>query len=181
MLDVLITSGESQYQNLTLFGFTGSVSGTNCLPGHRNSVRSPSFICVAICSSRPGGGRVALFGLPGNLGAAAACFKFLVIPYLQCILGQKLDGPVMARLARSKSGGWSGKRHNKGFDDFRSGILHVTEGGETVVYDTTTCTGRAKLSPFISSNCWIHLLRAPGDQRSNGSITCYAKIGDVNC
>ena len=46
-------------------------------------------------------GQTAIFGLPGNPIAAAACLKFLVMPYLRVLRGMKPEAHILARVGSS--------------------------------------------------------------------------------
>jgi molybdopterin molybdotransferase len=135
--DVLITSGgvsvgkfDHIRKALDLIGAEIIFHGLAIRPGH------PALFAL-LNSSR---GKVAFFGLPGNPGAAAACFRFLVIPYLRSSMGQEAEQPIPATLVNPNSTNGSGHLSNgnkprmdcPGRDVFRPGILHMTEGGENI-------------------------------------------------
>lgn len=103
-------------------------------------------------------GRVAFFGLPGNPGAAAACFRFLAVPYLRALQGQALEEPIVARLLRQPEQVKS--QHNclskQDMDCFRHGVLSTSATGQLIV-EPSDEQSPAKLGPFTTANCWIHL------------------------
>ncbi|EAQ85564.1 hypothetical protein CHGG_09578 [Chaetomium globosum CBS 148.51] len=94
--DVIITSGavsRGKFDHiravLEQIGSTIVFHGLRVRPGH------PVLFAVI-----PGpNGRTPFFGLPGNPGAAAACFRFLVAPYLRTLQGRAKEQPIMARLS----------------------------------------------------------------------------------
>nr|RBR00944.1 hypothetical protein FVER53263_01625 [Fusarium verticillioides] len=100
-VDIMITSGgvsvgkfDHVRQALETLGATIIFHGVAIRPGHP--------VLFALLPST--WGEVAFFGLPGNPGAAAACFKFLTIPYMRYLLGQQPEKPVLARLADLQPG-----------------------------------------------------------------------------
>ncbi|KAL2015209.1 hypothetical protein VTK56DRAFT_6061 [Thermocarpiscus australiensis] len=117
-------------------------------------------------------GTVAFFGLPGNPGAAAACFRFLTVPYLRALQGQATERPMQARLVRS---GESKAHHNgcstQAMDCFRHGVLSVGSGGQLTVKASEE-QSPAKLGSFIAANCWIHF-KADAINREAELVDCY--------
>jgi molybdopterin molybdotransferase len=127
------------------------------------------------------------FGLPGNPGAAAACFRFLVAPFLRSLHGQTGDErPVVARLVGDEavpnghSLNGNGKHGGSGHalqqcDVFRPGDLRLTENGEWVVEDLGRGKGPSMLAPFAAANCWIHLACDRNDAADAGEnkAACY--------
>jgi molybdopterin molybdotransferase len=108
-------------------------------------------------------GKTAFFGLPGNPGAAAACFRFLAVPYLRALQGQPTERPILARLLRQPT--TSTPKHGchsmQNTDCFRHGVLSTSPTGHLTV-EPSPDQSPAKLGPFITANCWIHL--RPADQ-----------------
>ncbi|RKU47126.1 hypothetical protein DL546_005216 [Coniochaeta pulveracea] len=129
--------------------------------------------------------KTAFFGLPGNPGAAAACFRFLVVPYLRALSGQTQEAPVIASLVGQVASvaqhtvSCNDKRngtatHASSPDIFRHGVLQSTPEGMLTVQPSKD-QSPAKLNPFITANCWIHL---PPHGHGNpkleaGLVECY--------
>ncbi|KAH7265567.1 MoeA, N-terminal and linker domain-containing protein [Fusarium redolens] len=158
-MDLMITSGgvsvgkfDHVRQALELLGATIVFHGVAIRPGHP--------VLFALLPSA--WGEVAFFGLPGNPGAAAACFKFLTIPYMKYLLGQELERPVLARLENLELGSSSRKSimdaPNRGLscDRFRPGVLHVTGDKGPTVYEGAGVLGPAKMAPFGK---WYHAIQ----------------------
>lgn len=124
----------------------------------------------------------AFFGLPGNPGATAACFKFLVVPYLRRLGGQEPAQPIQARLlspgsADAKNGVTNEGSKLKDLDRFSPGVLDILETGECTVVDIGRNNGPAKLAQFVSADCWIHYgsqrLPSLGERQGRQIVPCY--------
>ncbi|KAF5700145.1 molybdopterin biosynthesis moeA [Fusarium mundagurra] len=159
-VDILITSGgvsvgkfDHVRQALEALGATIVFHGVAIRPGHP--------VLFALLHSA--WGEVAFFGLPGNPGAAAACFKFLTIPYMRYLLGQEPEKPVLARLEDLQLGSSSRKSimdaPNRGlnYDRFRPGVLQMKDSEVLTVHEAAGGFGPAKMTPFVQANCWIHI------------------------
>ncbi|KAK4099161.1 MoeA N-terminal region-like protein [Parathielavia hyrcaniae] len=121
------------------------------------------------------GAKTALFGLPGNPGAAAACFRFLTVPYLKELQGQARELPVAAKLRRQP--GTPGEKRTCSVkpdrDCFQHGILSVSAAGQLMV-EASAEQSPFKLSPFKTANCWIHFQpESPESGPGPGLVECY--------
>lgn len=159
-VDIMITSGgvsvgkfDHVRQALETLGATVVFHGVAVRPGHP--------VLFALLPSA--WGEVAFFGLPGNPGAAATCFKFLTVPYISHLLGQEPEKPVLARLENLQLGSSSRKSimdaPNRGLncDRFRPGVLQMTGGEGLTVHEAAEVLGPSKMAPFVQANCWIHI------------------------
>ncbi|EGO55241.1 hypothetical protein NEUTE1DRAFT_102683 [Neurospora tetrasperma FGSC 2508] len=124
-------------------------------------------------STAPNNGLVSFFGLPGDPCAMAACFRFLIVPYLQFVRGEKADEPLMATLElRCSTRQESEPNMDAGapveasmgndcgplcMDCFRHGRVTASEDGRRKVVRMTKDQGPGKVYPFTEANCWIHL------------------------
>ncbi|KAJ4115379.1 hypothetical protein NW768_011231 [Fusarium equiseti] len=157
--DIMITSGgvsvgkfDHVRQALETLGAKIIFHGVSIRPGHP--------VLFALLPSPFG--EVAFFGLPGNPGAAAACFKFLTVPYIKLLLGQQPEKAVLARLEDLELGSSARKSimdaPNRGLncDRFRPGVLSLA-GKEASVHEVPGVLGPAKMKPFVEANCWIHI------------------------
>ena len=118
-------------------------------------------------------GTIPVFGLPGNPGAAAACFRFLIVPYLRVLQGQELERPMRARLDRAEAlnGNCRSGKTARAMDRFRHGVLLASETGQLTVRPSAE-QSPAKLGPYIDANCWIHFTNdGPGSE--GDIIDCY--------
>lgn len=172
--DIMITSGgvsvgkfDHVRQALEILGARIIFHGVSIRPGH------PVLFALAPSPF----GEVAFFGLPGNPGAAAACFKFLTIPYIKLLLGQKSEEPVPARLKNMELGSSARKSimdaPNRGLncDRIRPGILDLTGEGPKV-HEAPGVLGPAKMKPFVEANCWIHI-EANERLETGQMVSCY--------
>jgi molybdopterin molybdotransferase len=127
---------------------------------HGLAIRPGHPVLFAMVPSRER--RTAVFGLPGNPGAAAACFRFLTAPYLKELQGQPREQPILARLLRRPDA--PEEKHSchvkQDMDCFRHGILSTSAAGQIIV-DANAEQSSAKLGPFTSTNCWIHFPPEP--------------------
>ncbi|WQF87696.1 Putative molybdopterin biosynthesis protein MoeA [Colletotrichum destructivum] len=113
-----------------------------------------------------------VFGLSGNPGAAAACFRFLVVPFLRSWSHQAAETPVMARclddLVTNGYGGGGRKAASPGIipptTSFRHGTLKQLPDGDMAV-ELSKQQSPAKLGPFIDADCWV---RTGGHSRERG-------------
>ncbi|OIW30042.1 MoeA N-terminal region-like protein [Coniochaeta ligniaria NRRL 30616] len=138
---------------------------------------------------KPGGRKVAFFGLPGNPGAAAACLRFIVVPYLRCLTGQGPEAPIVAGLEEAsmpaaakdalpcqKAG--TPTWHSP--DIFRHGVLRLTAQG-TAVVRLSKEQSPAKLAPFTTANCWVHFRPNGNSDLGSGLVECLPLVaGDLH-
>jgi molybdopterin molybdotransferase len=163
--------------------------GVNIRPGHP--------VLFGTIPGREGASKLPFFGLPGNPGAAAACFRFLVMPLLCRLLGRNEEKRVLARLlapntmangavtdhtgphrhtngrTKSHAHGKTGCGRSQAADCFRPGRLETTADGTSTVLDLGRGKDPSMLSPFTQANCWIHLpptLDGEGEERG---VACY--------
>ncbi|KAF5575533.1 molybdopterin biosynthesis moeA [Fusarium pseudocircinatum] len=174
-IDIMITSGgvsvgkfDHVRQALETLGATIVFHGVAIRPGHP--------VLFALLPSA--WGEVAFFGLPGNPGAAATCFKFLTIPYMHYVLGQEPEKPVLARLEDLQLGSSSRKSimdaPNRGLNcnRFRPGVLQMKDGEGLTAHEAAGGFGPAKMAPFVQANCWIHI-RANEIIEAGQVVSCY--------
>lgn len=112
---------------------------------------------------------IPFFGLPGNPVAAAACLRFIVFPFLRCLLFQDLEEPRQAviRSTVSSEQQLSSKDDRErnvitkfppDRDVFRAGtIIHQSRNTREVQMIQDHSPG--KISPFLAADCWIHIPR----------------------
>jgi molybdopterin molybdotransferase len=115
---------------------------------------------------------IPLFGLPGNPIATAACFRFLVVPFLRDVLGHKKEQPVAAQLHGpndSRNCSVSSPAH---LDCFRHGTMSV-DGHEKKVVDLSSNQSPAIISHFTSSNCWVHIPHGHQPELEKAVVYCY--------
>jgi len=136
-------------------------------PGH--PVLFASFTASA-------GHKVAFFGLPGNPGATAATFKFLVSPFVADIAGNSGEEPTWASMdvdlshdAKS-NGNCPRSQPQKRLDYFRHGIISNRDGKRTVKLSPEQSS--SKVLPFAQANCWVHIPAEPPASQ-DARVACY--------
>lgn len=175
--DILITSGavsagKFDFVRDALDHLNADVvfHGLNIRPGH-----------PVLFARFPAIRRVAFFGLPGNPGAVAACFRFLIIPYLRQLQGRESEHPLMAKAVREKPENGVDKESQdiivprRNVDRFFTGRLQPTAWGTNAV-ELNGRVNSAKLQPFISANCWVHI-RAGSEVAEGSVVACYTWTG----
>ena len=190
--DVLITTGavtpgKSGHVRRAVEKADGMIHfhGVAIVPGHA------VLFATLVSEYSSDDGLVSFFGLPGAPSAAAACFRFLVVPYLRFLKGQELDRPVLAKLearcstrqfaengeARSPTGTSTG--NNCGplcLDCFHHAKMMITEDGKHRVVRPTKDQNPGKASSFVDANCWVHLPQ--GQEVVAGALVpCYSLSG----
>lgn len=172
--DILVTTGaatpgRSGFVRPTIEKLGGDVHfhGVAMRPG-------ATAMFATLESSGPDYGLVSFFGLPGDPCATAACFRFLIVPYLKFVRGEKLDEPLLATLElRISTRQESESNMDAGApveastgndcgplcrDCFRHGRVTASgEGGRHKVVRMSKDQSPSKTYPFIDANCWIHL------------------------
>jgi molybdopterin molybdotransferase len=113
------------------------------------------------------------FGLPGNPIAAAACFRFLVVPFLRYLLAQSVEQPETAQMLTARDSTCASISSPAHLDCFRHGMLSVSESGrKTVVISSNQSP--AIISHFASSNCWVHIPKVGSSDAESEQVYCYS-------
>lgn len=186
---------------LDSLGATVLFHGVHLRPGH------PALLAVlppplSLPSSTATAKTCAFAGLPGNPGAAAACFQLLVAPYLRQIqlphllqlhMQDDTDRPTLARAAAECRDSPSQDvckqspcAASSSGDDAPSIIFAANKRkscdyfipgrlqgcGTEAVVVMQEKPSPAGVRPFISANCWVHV--EPGQQvYQNSTVKCY--------
>ncbi|KAK2017121.1 hypothetical protein LZ32DRAFT_688397 [Colletotrichum eremochloae] len=114
------------------------------------------------------------FGLPGNPGATAACFRFLVVPFLRSWQHQTAETPIMAECMEDTSTD-SREAASPGIPRMtssRHGIMQQGKNGDVLV-EFSKQQSPAKLGPFINANCWVRLGGQSQGSRREGRVACF--------
>lgn len=112
------------------------------------------------------------FGLPGNPIATAACFRFLVVPFLRHLLAQSVEQPETAQMLTARDSTCVSISSPAHLDCFRHGMLSVGESGKKTVVMSSN-QSPAIISHFASSNCWVHIPKAGSSEAESKSVYCY--------
>ncbi|KAJ4985437.1 molybdopterin biosynthesis protein [Stagonosporopsis vannaccii] len=118
-------------------------------------------------------GRVPFFGLPGNPIATAACFRFLVVPFLRHMLGQEPEQATIAELSMKNS-------HRDVFlacpshlDCFRHGTVVTQPDGRRLI-ELSQSQSPAVISQYATSNCWAHIAKGCTEETGPIVVQCYS-------
>lgn len=122
---------------------------------------------VLFATMRSNTGSLPIFGLPGNPIATAACFRFLVEPFLEDVLGRKRQQPEYAQLVPSTEGGNILRSSPAHLDCFKHGFMQRDSHGRRTV-ELSVNQSPAVISQFATSNCWVHI---PRGHQAKSSLT----------
>ncbi|GKT41511.1 molybdopterin molybdenumtransferase [Colletotrichum spaethianum] len=157
LFDMILTTGgvsvgkfDFVASSLSDLGATTHFHGVAMRPGH-----------PVLFAQVPGRSRnLPVFGLPGNPGATAACFRFLVAPFLRSWQHQTPEIPIIVKsLTETSTAGLGRKVASPGIPPttfFRHGTIRQSQDGNMVV-ELSKQQSPAKLGPFIGANCWVQL------------------------
>ena len=121
---------------------------------------------------------IPFFGLPGNPIATAACFRFLVMPFLRQLLGQIPEQPDVAELSMKNGGRDVFLASPSHLDCFRHGSL-VARGDGSKVVELSQSQSPAVISQYATSNCWAHIARGCGEDAGTIMVHCYSHTPPV--
>ena len=138
---------------------------------HGVAIRPGHPVLFATTDSESGHG-VPLFGLPGNPIAAAACFRFLVVPFLRHMLGRTTEVPELAKLHQRNGSRDALLASPSHLDCFRHGTLRADSDGNKVV-ELSGNQSPAIISQFAASNCWVHIQKERSAELREIVVLCY--------
>lgn len=115
---------------------------------------------------------VPIFALPGNPIATAACFQFLVMPFLGHTLGRPIQRPEIARLLIEKTSRDSARASPTHLDYFRHGVIYNGDQGFKHVV-LSKSQSPAIISQFAASTCWVHIPRGFSTTLDPMEVDCY--------
>jgi molybdopterin molybdotransferase len=127
---------------------------------------------VLFATTKSGNRNVPMFGLPGNPIATAACFRFLVVPFLRKVIGQELERPETAEVLPSDSSPAQPFRSPSHLDCFRHGALKV-DGKNKKFVVLSHNQSPAVISHFAGSNCWVHIPCERAREHESSAVYCY--------
>lgn len=117
-------------------------------------------------------GNIPFFGLPGNPVATAACFRFLVTPFIRYSLGGTQESPKNAKMELRNGMRKAVALLPAHLDHFRHGKLRITSDGGAQV-ELSQEQSPAKISYFSSSNCWVHIPRGYSTETEDVIYQCF--------
>jgi molybdopterin molybdotransferase len=142
---------------------------------HGVAIRPGHPVLFATTNSSSGG--TPLFGLPGNPIATAACFRFLVVPFLRSMLSRVFERPEAAALFTPRADlSQSSPPH---LDCFRHGTVSSDNHGRRVVVLSSN-QSPAVISHFARSNCWVHLPQGNPSSSLNSTVYCYSHVPSLD-
>ena len=164
--------------------------GISIRPGHPVLVatvsRSPPEITSDRTSLRPSHSSIPFFCLPGNPMATAACFRFLVIPYLRLLHGQRDEAAIPAKLGNTMFSTPT-KACSSDADDsknfrtlskpshlrvFWHGTLDPAKS-QVVIHDDQDSS---KIRQFASGNCWAVVPEGIGIVEHGAWFDCFPML-----
>mgnify|MGYP004500803089 CR=1 FL=1 len=118
---------------------------------------------ILFATMNRGYGPVPFFGLPGNPIATAACFRFLVMPFMRQLLGQILEHPERAELSMKNGGRDVFLASPSHLDCFRHGTVITRPDGSKVI-ELSQSQSPAVISQYATSNCWAHIAKGCSEE-----------------
>ncbi|KAF1973744.1 MoeA N-terminal region-like protein [Bimuria novae-zelandiae CBS 107.79] len=118
-------------------------------------------------------GEVPFLKLPNDPVAIAACFEFLVKPFIRQLSELHQDVPKIMKIQQTKGLQDLSKDCPPHVDCFRPGWIQQSDRGEQVMllgHDHNP----AKLSQYAASNCWAHVPRGHSGNCRNTLVYCYS-------
>lgn len=117
------------------------------------------------------GGLIPFFGLPGNPIATAACFRFLVVPFLRQLSGRMPEQSELVELSMKNGGRDVFLACPSHLDCFRHGTVTTRENGSKIV-TLSQSQSPAVISQFATSNCWAHIARGCSEDAGPVMVHC---------
>ena len=118
-------------------------------------------------------GDIPFLGLPGDPVATAACFRFLVVPFVRQLSGLGHDVPKILRIQQKNGFQDLSKSCPPHLDCFRHGWVQRNERGEEIV-TLSADQSPGKVSHYTASNCWVHVPRGHSGDCRNTLVYCYS-------
>lgn len=116
-------------------------------------------------------GEVPFLGLPGTPGAIAACFRFLVVPFVMHLLDVH-EVPKIVSMKQENGFDDLSKHCPPHSDCFRHGLIAQNERGEEVVV-LSADQSTTKVSHYLASQCWVHVPRGHSGSYRGTLVYCY--------
>jgi len=116
-----------------------------------------------------GHGDVPFLALPGSPVEAAACFTFLVTPFIKELTGMRQD---VAKIVKIQSQSYQdlSMRCPPHFDCFMHGKFRGYDQGDVILSDNQDTE---KISSFAASDCWVHIPRGHSGNYRDTLAYCY--------
>jgi molybdopterin molybdotransferase len=127
---------------------------------------------VLFATTKFGTRDIPMFGLPGNPIATAACFRFLVVPFLRMVLGQEVERPETVEILSSSHSPTLPFKSPSHLDCFRHGDVKMDVKNRKVVVLSDN-QSPAVISHFAGSNCWVHIPCERAREHDSSVVYCY--------
>jgi molybdopterin molybdotransferase len=163
--DAVITTGTVS-QDITLaleaLNVRRRFNGVAIEPGH-----SVSFATLTTPH-----GEIPIIALPGSPVATAACFRFLVVPFIKQLSGVRQDiSKILKMQARHDFRDLSVSCPPQ-LDCFKHGRIQRNDRGEEYV-ELSADQNPEKVSHFAASDCWVHIPRGHSGSYRDTLVYCY--------
>lgn len=141
---------------------------------HHVAIRPGHPVLFASLPSSTTGRDIAMFGLPGNPIAVAACYRFLVVPYVGALQGKPNERPTFKAaftagpICETTSQDNVTLKKSSSVDVFR----HARSWDGKVVMSSEQSP--AKIRPFAHADCWVHVPAGVSEIRSGDELQCYS-------
>ncbi|KAL5046509.1 hypothetical protein BDW71DRAFT_214561 [Aspergillus fruticulosus] len=170
--DMIVTSGAVSAGRCDIIpGLVKHIGGRTVF--HKVAVKPGHPILFSMLPRQ--NGETAFFGLPGNPVAAAACLRFIALPYLRALQLQSPEEPQVAALRLSTGDAESchgTKSEALTFrpepDIFRPAIS--TRSRQVWIIDDHS---PGKTKPFLQANCWAHIPSGVSEIRAGSPVNIY--------
>ncbi|KAF2450831.1 putative molybdenum cofactor biosynthesis protein [Karstenula rhodostoma CBS 690.94] len=129
--------------------------------------RSVLFATLPTCH-----GETPLIALPGSPVATAACFCFLVVPFVKQLSGDRQGVPKILKMQAKHDFRDLSVSCPVQSDCFKHGWIQRNTRGEEYV-QLSPDQNPAKVSHFAASDCWVHVPRGHSGSYRDTLVYCY--------
>jgi molybdopterin molybdotransferase len=117
------------------------------------------------------GRQIPFFGLPGNPIATAACFRFLVVPFLRQLSGTPPERSERLELSMRGGGHETFLACPPHLDCFRHGTVVTREDGTRTIA-LSQSQSPAVISQYATANYWAHIARGSEEEAGTIMVQC---------
>lgn len=163
--DIVLTLSAGQSLRTTLKAKSARIrfNGVAIRPGH-----STLFATLPIHERD-----IAVLGIPSDALGTVACFRFLIRPFVQAILGTGNDSSKIVRLRSTTENQDLSTCCPTHLDCFRHAWVEKGDRGEEVVV-LSPDQSPEKVSHLVASNCWVHVPRGHSGNYRDTLVYCYS-------
>jgi molybdopterin molybdotransferase len=117
-------------------------------------------------------GETPIIALPGSPVATAACFRFLVVPFIKQLSGVRQDVSKILKMQAKRDFRDLSVSCPPQSDCFKHGRIQWNDRGEEYV-ELSPDQNPAKVSHFAASDCWVHVPRGHSGSYRDTLVYCY--------